>query len=188
MNRNIYLIGFMGSGKTTVGGIVSDALGLPFVDLDALIEERAGRTIREVFTDSGEGAFRALERLALAEVSGSGPAVVACGGGVVTVAQNIEVMRDTGVVVLLDVRPDEVLSRVGGDDSRPLLDSDAEGIERLMRKRREAYVQAADAVVETSGKSAEAVAKEVTALAEGMMEELGAPSSASETGEEGASR
>src|SRR5262249_43218407 len=108
----IFLIGLRGSGKTTVGPILADRLGLPFRDADVLIELRAGRSIREIFASDGESAFRDLEEQMLNELIAGGPAVIATGGGVVLRETNRTRMRAAGRIVWLTADPEMLWSRM----------------------------------------------------------------------------
>ena len=120
MSKSIYLVGFMGSGKSTVGRRLAEVLGLPFVDLDDDIEAAASRTIADIFSNDGEAAFRDAEHAALrARVTG-GDAVVALGGGAFTFARNRELLRGAGKSVWLDCPFELALRRVEGFAHRPL--------------------------------------------------------------------
>jgi shikimate kinase len=152
----------MGVGKSTVGRLVAERRGVPFVDLDDEVAETAGRSIPEVFTAEGEVGFRRRESAALTAVAGAA-AVVACGGGAVVVAGNVERLRASGMVVWL-VAPAEVLEeRVGGGAGRPLLAGDevGRGLRRLGEARAAAYAAAAHHRVGTAGRAPEEVATEV---------------------------
>ncbi len=132
----VYLVGFMGSGKTTVGERLAETLGVPFVDLDRAIEERAGATVGEIFEHRGEPAFRRLEQQALRETLKHERVVVATGGGAMTVAANLELMRGAGITVWLDLALATILERVGSrpEGERPLFGTRAE-VEALYRRR-----------------------------------------------------
>ena len=153
----------MGAGKTTVGRLLGERLGLPFVDSDEALTAQTGRTPREIFAADGEAAFRALERAVVAELVTDGVArVVALGGGAVEAAATREVLRDA-VVVHLDVAHATVLERVGGDPGRPMLARP--GLDRLHRDRLAGYEEAADVTVPTDGRTpAEVADAVVTAL------------------------
>lgn len=117
----VYLTGFMGSGKSTVGPLVADALGYRFVDLDWLVEARAGCSVAALFADGGEQAFRAAEVQALAETVHGAGLVVATGGGTLLHPANLQTATSAGVVVWLQVPPATVVERVGVPHGRPLL-------------------------------------------------------------------
>jgi shikimate kinase len=151
----IFLIGFMGSGKTTVGKILARRLGASFFDTDSLIEERAGMPAPELFTTRGEGTFREMERDLLRELStrsrkrGSRPAlVIATGGGLPCSEENLSLMKETGTVVYLRAAADDLIRRVGDGKSRPLIRKLAEGgdlregIAKLLADRERFYLQA----------------------------------------------
>lgn len=161
----VFVIGFMGAGKSTAGRLLADEIGLPFVDVDAEIERRDGRSVAEIFSQDGEAAFREIEREEIARAAFGSPAVVACGGGAVTVAANRDTMRRTGTVVLLRVTAEEAVARVGSDGTRPLLAGDPRGrAERLLSERERFYEDVADVVVDTVGRTPEQVASAAAAL------------------------
>lgn len=157
-DRNLVLVGFMGAGKSVVGKRLARRLGRPFVDTDEVVAERAGRPIPAIFAAEGEGAFRALERAAVAEVASRGRQVVATGGGAVADPANLAALRATGLVVYLAARPETLAARVGGSD-RPLLAGALDPAARIREilERREAAYRAADVVVETDGLAVPAV-------------------------------
>src|SRR5512133_769870 len=119
--RNIVLTGFMGTGKTTIGRLVAARLGRPFVDLDDLIVEQAGKPVTEIFAQDGEAAFRALEAEACANVSMPAGLVVATGGGAVVNVANLEALATGGLLICLEAEPEIVLARLAGGDDRPML-------------------------------------------------------------------
>jgi len=161
--NHVLLIGFMGAGKSTVGGIVAAALGLPLIDLDRLIEEREGRTVREIFDNDGESVFRELESAALASLVGAERSVVACGGGVVLADDNRAIMSGLGTVVYLIVSAGETIARVGSDSARPLLQRGALPASQLLASRESLYAAAADVCIDTVGRTPEQVAELVVA-------------------------
>jgi shikimate kinase len=138
----------MGSGKTTVGKRVADLLDRPFLDADAELEARSGRTVREWFSESGEPAFRDAESATLtALLDHPEPAVIAAGGGLVVRAQNRAALAEP-FVVFLEAGPAFLASRVGRKPHRPLVDDDPLGtLERLHRERDPWYREVADVVV-----------------------------------------
>src|SRR5688572_8871135 len=111
--KPVFLVGFMGTGKSTVGTLLAARWGLPFVDLDARIEMEAGATINELFASGGESAFRERETAALRRAAGEGAQVVAVGGGAVTRPENLELMREAGTMVCLRATPETILQRLG---------------------------------------------------------------------------
>lgn len=136
----IYITGFMGAGKTTVGRHLAARLGRSFIDLDEEIERQAGMTIRDIFARRGEARFRSLEGTALRETSRLTDVLVATGGGTVTVAGNMEFIRRSGLSLWLNPSFDTILSRMGGweKEDRPLFRTDEEALQ-LYRRRLVAY-------------------------------------------------
>ncbi len=163
LKKHIFLIGFMGTGKTTVSAALSAICGCRILEMDQCIEAEEGIPIRDIFSRHGEEYFRDLETALLEKISREEPAVVSCGGGAVLRKKNVEMMKASGTIVLLTAEPETVLERVKGDDSRPNLKGrmSAEGIRDLMDQRREAYHRAADTAVSTDGKEPEKIAGEI---------------------------
>jgi len=158
--KKIFLVGFMGSGKTTVGKILSKKLKYPFVDLDNEIEFREGLTIPQIFSLKGEKYFRKLEMEVLEDVTENLPKfVMATGGGLGANPKAMEYMKKKGVVVWLDVDFDTFLLRTQRDPNRPLLKKPIEELKELFEKRREIYSKAHIKV--KSQKSPEDTAKKV---------------------------
>lgn len=161
--RLIYLVGFMGSGKSTVGAKLARALGWPFIDLDATIEAGQGLTIRDMFEQAGEPFFREVERAALAEVIKAEPAVIALGGGTFVQERNLGLVRARGgVTVWLDCPVEELRRRCEGITNRPLF-RDTASFEQLFRLR-QPYYALADYRVSTEGRTPEEVAEEILRL------------------------
>ncbi len=149
---HIWLIGMMGSGKSTVGRLLADRLNCPFYDTDADVEEESGTTVAEVFEDAGERTFRDLERTTIAEVAALPSGVVATGGGVVLDHRNVEAMKSSGTIVLLAADIEVIASRVDGSNQRPLLaDGGDLALRTIADERDGVYRAAADAVVDASG-------------------------------------
>jgi shikimate kinase len=149
---NLFLTGFMGTGKTAVGRALADRLGRPFLDLDAEIERTAGLSVAEIFARFGEAGFRTRERQAIERLSGLDRAVVATGGGAVLDARNRKTMRARGRIICLTADGDTILRRVGPAADRPLLagaPDPAERIDAMLAERATAYAEA-DWTVETS--------------------------------------
>ncbi|MCX7840401.1 MAG: hypothetical protein N2559_13260, partial [Anaerolineae bacterium] len=166
MRRSLVLTGFMGTGKTSVGRVVARKLGREFIDLDALIETRAGKSISEIFATHGEAYFRSLETQLCAELGTRENVVIATGGGALVNPQNRAAFANA-FVVCLDASLDEIIARVGNATNRPMLAGDArQRIETLMRERAPAYAQI-QTHVDTTRKSVEQVADEIVAMLDG---------------------
>lgn len=153
---HLVLVGMTGAGKSTVGRIVAERLGRRFVDLDAAIEARAGRTVRDIFAVDGESAFRDLEASTLADVlDAAEPVVVATGGGAVLRPENRAILSSPDRrVVWLMADPDVVLERVRAGMHRPLLDDDPRAaLDRMWAERASLYQEVADAIVMIEGRS-----------------------------------
>jgi shikimate kinase len=162
MKTSIALTGFMGTGKTVVGQVLAKKLGREFVELDALIEKKAGKSIPEIFRQDGEIRFRELEIEVTREVAGKKNTVIACGGGIVLNKINIDRLREEYVIVYLTASPGVILKRTSDDkNGRPLLavDDRAAQIGELLRYRRPFYERAADIRINTSRLSIDSVAE-----------------------------
>jgi len=148
--RHVVLVGMMGSGKTTVGSRLARRLDRRFVDSDDQVERRTGRTVRQIFEQDGEAAFRLHESEAIAEALASEePAVIAAAGGTVLDEKNRRLMRECGVVVWLRAEPATLAERAVRGDHRPLLaDEPAMVIHRLAGERHDLYTDVAHHVVE----------------------------------------
>ena len=160
--QNIYLVGFMGTGKTAVGQVLAKTLGLYFFDLDDIIAQKEKRSINEIFNQSGEPYFRQVEGEVLKEVSLKNSQVISCGGGIVINPKNIAVMKQTGKVICLSARPEAIYQRIKGDTSRPLLEvADPKArIKELLDARRPFY-EKADFMIDTSDRPIEEVSREI---------------------------
>ena len=159
--KPVVIIGFMGTGKSTVGRLLAAKLERPFQDLDDLIVESAGRPIAEIFRTEGEPAFRRLERGALVRALESDQApVLATGGGAACREENLSLMLDRAVVVALSATPEEVLRRTGNASGRPLLDGadDPLAIAKQLLASREPFYERAHVRIDTVGKRPEEVA------------------------------
>jgi 3-dehydroquinate synthase len=164
--RNIILIGFSTTGKTRVGSEIARRLGWQLADTDNRIVEMAGKPIEHIFAEDGEPKFREYEKVALKEACGHGRAVVACGGGVVVDPANRELLSDSGVVILLEARPETIYQRLASnidDEVRPLLagDDPMQNIRLLKEKRQALYDEASDWTVRTDNLTIEEVCDEV---------------------------
>lgn len=143
-SMNIYITGFMGTGKSSVGRELAHIKKWQFLDLDDLIEEKEGLSIPDIFKKKGESCFRQAEKKALAEASRKKDHVIACGGGIVIDPENINVMKQTGFMVCLTASPEVILARTRQFSHRPLLNvADQEAkIHELLQKRAPFYAQA----------------------------------------------
>lgn len=137
---NLILTGFMGTGKTTIGRLIAEHLNRPFVDMDAVIEQRAGMRIPEIFASQGEAAFRQLESHICRELAAQDGLVISTGGGALVDEHNRDTMASTGVIVCLTARPDRLIERMQ-DTDRPLLQGQdpAQRIQQLLQARASAY-------------------------------------------------
>src|SRR3954471_18197357 len=159
--RPLVMVGLMGGGKTTVGKPCVELLDRAFVDTDELVVASAGVPFDDIWAVEGEQGFRARERVAVADAAASPtPLVISCGGGAVLDADNRRALRATGFVVWLLASSAELASRLGHDDSRPLLaggDKTAT-LERLSAQREPAYEAAAHVQIDTGGRTVDEVA------------------------------
>jgi shikimate kinase len=164
MSTNIALIGFMGTGKTVVGKALAKKLNWEFIELDLLIEQKAGRSIPEIFEQDCEIAFRELEIMVTKEVSHREQAVIACGGGFVLNQINVDRLRQKSKIVCLTASPAVILKRVSGDGGeRPLLKvaNPSLTIEALLKFRKPLYERAADITLDTSKLDIDAVVAQI---------------------------
>lgn len=166
MKRHLILVGLPGAGKSTVGRLVAASLGAQLHDVDALIEEKLGITIKDIFASRGEAEFRELERAETAARLQGPPAVVVPGGGWAAQAGNLESVADKALTIYLATAPRTALARVAATDQRPLLATGdcAERLEFLHAARRP-YYERCDATIVTDDKTAGQVAREVIELA-----------------------
>ena len=158
----IVLVGFMGSGKSSVGRKLARRFGAPFVDVDAWIESSAGCRIRDLFAREGEPAFREREKAALREVLSVKGCVIATGGGAFADEENRVLLRSYAPVVYLDTAVETLLERLAADHGRPLLrGEDREEVVRALLSRRVPGYRTADVTVRTDGRTVEEVAGQV---------------------------
>ena len=151
MMKNIVLIGFMGSGKTTIGKALEKKTDMAFVDTDELIEAYEGCKISNIFADKGETYFRRLENETLKNLLASTDnKVISTGGGIVIDQANIPLLKQLGKVFYLRIKPETVVERLEGDKSRPLLVGEDRliKVEQLMTDRKELYEMAADTTID----------------------------------------
>lgn len=158
------LVGMMGSGKSTVARVLGERLGRPVIDTDQAIEQRTGRTVRDIFGADGEAAFRGLETEVLDEaLAAEQPSVIAAAGGVVTQERNRAMLRGGAArVVWLSADPATLAERIGGAPHRPLLDDDPEGTLRRLAEQREGwYREVADMIVRVDGRTVHEVVEAI---------------------------
>jgi len=163
--KNIVLVGFMGTGKTTVAKALARKLRMHYVSTDALIEKREGMTIADIFSQKGEGHFRDIEAKVAAEAAGSSGAVIDTGGGIVMRNENIAALRKNGIVVCLEAGPADILERTARAAHRPLLNVEdpKKAVEELL-KARAAHYGKADHRVDTSALSVDEVVKKIVEI------------------------
>ncbi len=163
MMKNIVLIGFMGTGKSSCGKSLANRLGCAFIDLDKYIENKEGMSIPEIFAAKGEAFFREKEREAVREVTGRKGTVIATGGGTIKDEENFAALKERGVIICLTADIDTILARTERRGERPMLDEQADrrkGIEELLANRQAMYARA-DFSVDTSYLSPMQVTEEI---------------------------
>ena len=161
--KNIFLIGFMGSGKSTISKMLEEKLNIMRVEMDEMIVQEQGMPITEIFEKFGEAYFRDIETDLVKRLQEQDGVVVSCGGGAVLREENRNMMKQSGVIVLLTAKPETILERVKYSTDRPILNGNmnVEYITGLMEKRRACYEGAADFVVATDDKSSEEICQEI---------------------------
>jgi shikimate kinase len=161
--RHIFLVGFMGAGKSTVAALLADEFSEAFVDLDERIVEAVGMPVSEIFAQRGEEAFREAESAALRAVAAEPASVVACGGGIVLRPENRALLKEAGLVVYLEVTAGEALARIGDVDTRPLLagSSGTLAATSLLSAREALYRSVADLTIDTVGRTPEQITAQI---------------------------
>jgi len=158
----------MGAGKSAVGRALSEAAGMDFVDLDRVIQEKAGKSISQIFSFEGESVFRRIEATAVEEAAGRDYTVIACGGGVILNQANIDALRRNSIIVYLPAEPSVLLRRVlNSREKRPLLQviDPASAMDDLLKYREPLYEEAADLTINTS-------ALDISGVVQNILEEL----------------
>ena len=159
---NLALIGFMGTGKTSVGRLVADQLGFEFLDTDELIQVRTGRTIADIFAKEGEPAFRQLERQVVQELSTREKTVIATGGGLPTNAENLAALKSFALVICLWASAEKIWERVRNQSHRPLLhDADPQKKIRDLLAVRKPFYHQADVLINTDQRSVREAAQQI---------------------------
>lgn len=167
---NIVLIGFRGTGKSTVGKILAKRLEMDFIDSDKHIESSTGKTIKIIFEDDGEEGFRKIEADTIAELSKADNKVISAGGGAVLKDDNVRNLKGNGFLVLLEATPEIIHNRIAQDkkatQQRPSLTdkNPLDEIKHLIAKRKHAYKNAADYTINTSYVSCEDIVNEIIAI------------------------
>lgn len=165
IKSNIYLIGFMGTGKSTVSTCLAKQLGYEEIDTDAQIVEHCQRSIAEIFATQGEQKFRDMETELLQKLCKEKNKIISCGGGMALRKENVALMRQNGTVVLLTAQPETILSRVKNDNGRPILNENmsVEYIGELLGQRLPYYEEAGELMVATDGRLPDDIAEEISA-------------------------
>lgn len=163
INCNIFLIGFMGAGKSTIARTLQRKLGFPLVEMDERIVQEQGMSINDIFAQYGEAHFRDIESQLVVDLGKQEPSIVSCGGGVVVRPENTQNMKKSGRIVLLKASPETIFERVRNSTDRPILNGhmNVEYIAELMEKRRALYEEAADITIQTDGKTREQICEEI---------------------------
>ncbi|MDD6038629.1 MAG: type I 3-dehydroquinate dehydratase [bacterium] len=163
VSDNIYLIGFMGTGKSAVSEALQELTGRTIVDMDTVLSKKAGMPIPQIFERLGEDAFRDMESELIEELSKQSHLIVSCGGGVILRNSNLLSMKNSGTVVLLTATARTILERVRFDNNRPLLQGkkNLADIQEMLDARQPAYDRAKDIEVSTDKKNTETIAKEI---------------------------
>ena len=163
INCNIFLIGFMGAGKSMIARTLQRELGFPLVEMDERIVQEQGMSINDIFAQYGEAHFREIESQLVVDLGKQEPSIVSCGGGVVVRPENTQNMKKSGRIVLLKASPETIFERVKNSTDRPILNGhmNVEYIAELMEKRRVLYEEAADITIQTDGKTREQICEEI---------------------------
>lgn len=161
--ENIFLIGFMGTGKSTVASWLSREYDMDVIEMDERIAEKEGISIPEIFKKYGETYFRDAETGVLQEIAGEKNKVISCGGGVVLRESNVALMKQNGRIIFLTATPETILERVKDSDNRPLLQNHKNlvSIREMMEQRREKYEKAADLIIDTDKKAIQEICLEI---------------------------
>lgn len=163
MRNNLYLIGFMGCGKTTVAREFCRMFSMEMMEMDEELEKRAEMSIPDIFARHGEAYFRDMETSLIKELRERGNTVVSCGGGAPLRKENVEAMKQGGTIVLLTASPETIYERVKDSSNRPVIEGNKTPsyIAELMDQRRPAYEAAADLTIETDGKAVPEICREL---------------------------
>lgn len=161
LDRPVFLVGFMGAGKTSVARKLARMAGVASVDMDTYIERCEHKRVKDIFAEVGEDGFRAIETQTLYELGmKKDPMVVSCGGGVVLRPENRKALSELGLVVYLSVTAAEAASRISDVSSRPLF-GDLQNAQRVIDERLPLYEEVADVTIDTVGRGSSSIAHEV---------------------------
>ena len=165
-NKNLFFIGFMGCGKSTMARLLSEKTGMELIEMDETIEAEAGMSINEIFEKYGEEHFRDLESQLITRIGEKGGAVVSCGGGAILRPQNVEEMKKNGKIIYFSATPETIYKRVRNSTNRPLLNGNmnVEYIASLMEKRLPRYLGAADITIVVDGKEKKEILDELRTI------------------------
>ena len=168
LEKHIFLIGFMGCGKSTNGRYLSEMTGAALMEMDQEIAASRGMEIAQIFEQYGEAYFRDLETELLQTLREKTPMIVSCGGGVVLREENVALMKEIGTIVLLTASPETIYQRVKGSTHRPILNGNMNPhcIRELMEKRKPRYEAAADRMVSTDQKNRRQICEEILGMQE----------------------
>lgn len=161
--NNIVLIGFMGSGKTTVGKKLAEELEIEWLDIDTEIEKREGKPISEIFAEKGELYFREIETGYIRSLLSVQKTVISTGGGIVLKEENVALLKEIGMVIFLHADFSQIIERLKEDTTRPLLQGEnrEEKVMNLLEQRDPSYLSAADIIIQTTGKGVNNVVEEI---------------------------
>ena len=166
INKTIFLIGFMGCGKSTMARLLAEQTGAKLIEMDETIEAEEGMAISQIFELHGEEYFRDLESQLISRLVAEGGAVVSCGGGAILRSGNVEMMKKNGKIVYLSATPETIFRRVRHSTTRPLLNGNmnVDYISSLMEKRLPRYIAAADFTIVVDGKEKQEILDELYAI------------------------
>jgi shikimate dehydrogenase len=163
VRRNLALVGFMGTGKSTVGRCLSERTGMVMKDIDVEVEKKSGTSIKEIFKTEGENGFRQLESAEIGEIANLSNAVISCGGGAVLDRKNVDILKKNCIVVWLWAGVDTILNRVGNNGARPLLErgDKRSAVKTLLDARLPLYARCSDLVIRSEGVGRDEIARKV---------------------------
>lgn len=158
LERPVFFVGFMGAGKTSVARKLARFANIASIDMDMYIERTCDRKVSQIFEESGEEGFRALETAVLEELAQGEPRLISCGGGVVLSPRNRQILQENGFVIYLEVTAAEAASRISDTSTRPLF-GDLERAQQVIVSRLPLYEEVANATIDTAGRNAGQLAR-----------------------------